>query len=75
MGAVILLALAGAAKAADITTAPIPAGGIVIHIDGDITPGDEETFSAIEPDMQISGIRLSDETSRLHPRHVAPKRG
>ena len=25
----------------------------------------------IEPDMQISRIRLSDKTSRLHPRHVA----
>jgi hypothetical protein len=29
----------------------------------------------IEPDMQISRIRLSDKTSRLHPRHVAPQRG
>jgi len=28
-----------------------------------------------EPDMQISRIRLSDKTSRLHPRHVVPKRG
>ena len=27
----------------------------------------------IEPDMQISRIRLSDNTSRLHPRHVVPK--
>src|SRR6202030_3997630 len=27
----------------------------------------------IEPDMQISPIRLSDKTSRLHPRHVVPK--
>jgi hypothetical protein len=27
----------------------------------------------IEPDMQISRIRLSDKTSRLHPRHVLPK--
>jgi hypothetical protein len=27
-----------------------------------------------EPDMQISRIRLSDKTSRLHPRRVAPKR-
>jgi len=24
---------------------------------------------------QISRIRLSDKTSRLHPRHVVPKRG
>ena len=27
-----------------------------------------------DPDMQISRIRLSDKTSRLHPRHVVPKR-
>jgi hypothetical protein len=26
----------------------------------------------IEPDMKISRIRLSDKTSRLHPRHVVP---
>jgi hypothetical protein len=26
-----------------------------------------------EPDMQISRIRLSDKTSRLHPRPVVPK--
>ena len=32
-------------------------------------------ISLIEPDMQISRIRLSDKTSRLHPRHVTPKRG
>jgi hypothetical protein len=25
-----------------------------------------------EPDVQISRIRLSDKTSRLHPRHVVP---
>ena len=29
----------------------------------------------IEPDMQISRIRLSDRTSRLHPRLVTPTRG
>src|ERR1700687_4994320 len=29
----------------------------------------------IEPDMQISRIRLSDKTSRLRPRHVVPKPG
>jgi hypothetical protein len=29
----------------------------------------------IEPDGQISRIRLSDKTSRLRPRHVAPKPG
>jgi hypothetical protein len=28
---------------------------------------------AIEPDMKVSRIRLSDKTSRLHPRHVVPK--
>jgi hypothetical protein len=28
--------------------------------------------SIIEPDMKISRIRLSDKTSRLHPRHVVP---
>ena len=27
----------------------------------------------IEPDMQIARIRLSNKTSRLHPRHVVPK--
>src|SRR5208283_147024 len=27
----------------------------------------------IEPDLQISCIRLSDKTSRLRPRHVVPK--
>jgi hypothetical protein len=29
---------------------------------------------SVDPDMQISRIRLSDKTSRFHPRHVAPKR-
>src|ERR1700746_1343141 len=29
----------------------------------------------IEPDMQISRIRLSDKTSRLRPRLAAPTRG
>jgi hypothetical protein len=28
-----------------------------------------------EPDRRLSRIRLSDKTSRLRPRHVAPKRG
>ena len=27
----------------------------------------------IEPDWWISRIRLSDKTSRLHPRHVVPQ--
>src|SRR5216684_8487920 len=29
----------------------------------------------MEPDMQITRIRLSDKTSRLRPRHVVPKPG
>ncbi len=29
----------------------------------------------IEPDVRISRIRLSDKTSRLHPRHVVAKPG
>ena len=29
----------------------------------------------IEPDVQISRIRLSDKSSRLRPRHVVPKPG
>jgi hypothetical protein len=56
LGAIILSALTGAAKAADITTVPIPTGGIVIHIDGDIAAGDEETFSALkisDPDKSL----------------------
>src|SRR5262249_54302823 len=35
---------------------------------------DSVTSRSIDPDMQISRIRLSDKTSRLHPRHVVPKR-
>jgi hypothetical protein len=31
---------------------------------------DEHPAFALEPDMQISRIRLSDKTSRLHPRQV-----
>ena len=31
--------------------------------------------SLIEPDMQISRIRLSDKISRLRPRRAAPKPG
>ena len=27
----------------------------------------------IEPDWRISRVRLSDKTSRLHPRHVVPQ--
>src|SRR5215475_11192494 len=30
---------------------------------------------SIEPDVRIARIRLSDKSSRLHPRHVVPKRG
>jgi hypothetical protein len=31
------------------------------------------TFLDAQPDVQISRIRLSDRTSRLHPRRAAPK--
>jgi hypothetical protein len=31
------------------------------------------TIENYEPDTQISRIRLSDKTPRLHPRHVVPK--
>jgi hypothetical protein len=43
-----LSALAAQAKCAEITTTPIPTGGTVVHIDGDITLGDEKTFSALK---------------------------
>jgi len=32
-----------------------------------------KSHAEFEPDRQISRIRLSDKTSRLHPRHVVPK--
>ena len=62
LGAIVLSALAGAAKAADITTAAIPTGGIVVHINGDINPGDEKAFSALEisnPDKTLVWLTSS----------------
>jgi hypothetical protein len=56
LGLIILSALAGAGKAADIGSVPIATGGIFIHIDGDIAPGDEEIFSALkisDPDKSL----------------------
>jgi hypothetical protein len=38
-----------------------------------LLPSADERATIIEPDMKISRIRLSDKTSRLHPRHVVPK--
>src|SRR5271155_3137721 len=38
-----------------------------------VRPGLRFHTPLIEPDMQISRIRLSDKTSRLRPRHVVPK--
>jgi hypothetical protein len=35
--------------------------------------GSVSTSRSSNQDMQISRIRLSDKTSRLHPRHVVPK--
>jgi K+ transporter len=55
-------------------------GAALIYGDGAITPAisvlsalEGLTIAAPGPDMQISRIRLSDKTSRLHPRHVVPK--
>jgi hypothetical protein len=31
------------------------------------------SVAGIEPDVRIARIRLSDKSSRLHPRHVVPK--
>jgi len=42
--------------------------------DGSDAVSDWPLLNALDPDMQISRIRLSDKTSRLHPRHVVPKR-
>jgi hypothetical protein len=37
------------------------------------SPGLRSGARSYEPYMQISRFRLSDKTSRLHPRHVVPK--
>ena len=48
---------------------PLSSGGA--HV---TTPSLRFHTPLIEPDMQISRIRLSDKTSRLHPRLVVPAR-
>src|SRR4051812_36283563 len=47
---------------------PLSSGGASI-----VQPWLRFHIPLIEPDMQISRIRLSDKTSRLRPRHVVPK--
>src|SRR5437016_6537267 len=47
---------------------PLSSGGALV-----VQPWLRFHIPLIEPDMQISRIRLSDKTSRLHPRHVVPK--
>src|SRR6266496_5448790 len=47
---------------------PLSSGGALV-----VQPWLRFHIPLIEPDMQISRIRLSDQTSRLHPRHVVPK--
>jgi len=49
---------------------PLSSGGALV-----VLPWLRFHIPLIEPDMQISRIRLSDKTSRLRPRHVAAKRG
>ena len=49
---------------------PLSSGGALV-----VQPWLRFHIPLIEPDMQISRIRLSDKTSRLRPRHVAPKPG
>ena len=49
---------------------PLSSGGALV-----VRPWLRFHTPLIEPDMQISRIRLSDKTSRLHPRQVMPKRG
>ena len=47
---------------------PLSSGGASIAV-----PSLRFHILLIEPDMRISRIRLSDKTSRLHPRLAAPK--
>ena len=49
---------------------PLSSGGALV-----VRPWLRFHTPLIEPDMQISRIRLSDKTSRLHPRQVMPKHG
>jgi hypothetical protein len=48
---------------------PLSSGGALV-----VRPWLRFHIPLIEPDRQISRIRLSDKTSRLRPRHVAPER-
>src|SRR6266566_270132 len=47
---------------------PLSSGGALV-----VQPWFRFHIPLIEPDMQFSRIRLSDKTSRLHPRPVVPK--
>src|ERR1700675_3579164 len=47
---------------------PLSSGGALV-----VQPWLRFHTPLIEPDVQISRIRLSDKTSRLRPRHVVPK--
>src|SRR3984893_17137713 len=47
---------------------PLSSGGALL-----VQPWLRFHIPLIEPDMQISPIRLSDKTSSLPPRHVVPK--
>src|SRR6202022_4212736 len=47
---------------------PLSSGGALV-----VPPSLRFHIPLIEPDRQISRIRLSDKTSRLHSRHVVPK--
>ena len=49
---------------------PLSSGGASIAV-----PSLRFHILLIEPDMRIARIRLSDKTSRLHPRLAAPKLG
>ena len=49
---------------------PLSSGGASV-----VQPWPRFHIPLIEPDMQISRIRLSDKTSRLRPRLAAPPRG
>ena len=49
---------------------PLSSGGALV-----VQPWLRFHIPLIEPDMRSYRIRLSDKTSRLHPRQVMPKRG
>src|SRR5262249_12311301 len=49
---------------------PLSSGGALV-----VRPWLRFHIPLIEPDMQISRFRLSDKTSRVHPRHVTSPRG